>query len=90
VAASRGGLASTDQDAVAMTATAEVQSRYAGDARHSSDGVRLVAEVSQASSQPQAGLSAPATIAAVAAVGLAGLALKAAFNRGSRRATCCS
>ena len=76
---------STDQDAIATAATAEVQSRYVGDASHSSDGVRLVAEVSQASGQPQAGLSTPATIAAIAAVGLAGLALKAAFDRGSRR-----
>ena len=72
-----------------MAATAEVQARYEGDAKHSSDGVRLIAEVSQSSSQPQAGLSAPATVAAIAAVGLAGLALKAAFDRGSRRARRC-
>ncbi len=85
-AAQRGAHASSQHEVHVTAQTSEVERRYAGDASNSSDGVQLVAELSAATSPagPPSNMSAPATVAAIAGVGLAGLALKAAFDRGSR------
>ena len=85
-AAQRGAHVSSAHEVHATAQTSEVELRYAGDASNSSDGVLLVAELSAATSPagPPSNMSAPATVAAIAGVGLVGLALKAAFDRGSR------
>lgn len=85
-AAQRSEEAINSQHVHATAASAEVLERSDGDARTSSS-VQLIAEVGQASApQPQTLLSSPAGAAlGIAAAGLIGLGLKAAFDRGSRK-----